>query len=107
MADLSVHTVINSRYQVFDRSGALPFSIVLGICRRSAQDADPRPFRLSTTHSILNVPYALSHKLLTLHEYDPESKRQVEVHVGQLNSPGRTEEKLHLTLPSPVARTES
>lgn len=34
MRKLYVYVIINSRYQVFDLSGKLPFSIVFGPCRR-------------------------------------------------------------------------
>ncbi|KPM35582.1 hypothetical protein AK830_g10982 [Neonectria ditissima] len=106
MAEVKIHTVINSRYQVFDRSGSLPFSIVFGLCRRSSEDTDPRPLRLNTAKSILDVPYALSHKLLILREHDTESKRETEVDVGQLGE-SDSEEQSELLLPSPVGRTEN
>ncbi len=106
MDDLTIHTVINSRYQIFDRSGNLPFSIVFGLCRRSSEDTDPKPLVLNTANSILDVPYALSHKLLTLRVHDGESKRDTEVDVGQLSQNDSNEES-YLTLPSPVGRTEN
>ncbi|KAM5377857.1 hypothetical protein ACJZ2D_004761 [Fusarium nematophilum] len=106
MDELKIHTVISSRYQVFDRSGNLPFSIVFGLCRRSSEDTDPRSLRLSTSNSILDVPYALSNKLLTLRVHDTESKRDTEVDVGQLSQTDSKDES-YLTLPSPVGRTEN
>ncbi|KAI1335392.1 hypothetical protein F5Y15DRAFT_248647 [Xylariaceae sp. FL0016] len=59
----------------FDHSGALTFSVVFGLCRRSPEDRDPVPLRLSTADSILNVPHALYLKLLTLRECHSNPKR--------------------------------
>ncbi|KAJ3544595.1 hypothetical protein NM208_g2964 [Fusarium decemcellulare] len=79
MSDVKIYTVIHSKYQVFDSSGKLPFSIVFGLCRRSSQDADPRPLHINTANSILDVPYALSNKLLALLVYDAEKRTDIEV----------------------------
>lgn len=103
MDDLKIYTVINSRYRVFDLSGNLPFSIVFGLCRRSKEDTDPRALVLAASNSILDVPYALTHKLLTLRVEHPKWKTDVEVDVGQL-SQGKDNLEPYLTLPSPVGR---
>ncbi|GKU07300.1 hypothetical protein FLAG1_07521 [Fusarium langsethiae] len=78
MENLKIHTVISSDYLVFDKSGKLPFSISFGLCRLLDGDTDPRNLGLKTTRSILDIPYALSHGLLSLQEDGKE------VDVGQL-----------------------
>lgn len=104
--ELRIHTQINSRYQAFDASGQLPFSIVFGLCRRSPADTDPRPLFLEIAASVLDVPYALAHGLLILYEQDPEDVKQwVEVDLSQLNEAAVKEAEC-LFLPSPVNRTE-
>ena len=106
MNELRIHTQIHSRYQVYDASGQLPFSIVFGLCRRSPADTDPRPLLLETAGSVLDVPYALAHGLLTLHEQDPQDTKQWdEVDLGRLNNVVAKEAEC-LSLPSPVNRTE-
>ncbi|KAH7196515.1 uncharacterized protein B0J16DRAFT_326076 [Fusarium flagelliforme] len=97
MAELQIYINITSRYRVFDKSGKLPYSVAFGLCRRSSNDKDPRSLRLSANNSILDVPYALSHGLLSLREDD------IEVDTGHLRSTGGNEP--YLTLPSPVGRT--
>jgi hypothetical protein len=107
MTTLKIHLAIQSRYQVFDRSGSLPFSIVFGLCRQqSEEDTDPRPLVLNTANSILDLPYALSQKLLTLRGCDAESINDTEIDVGQLSQPEQKKQS-YLTLPSPVGRTEN
>ena len=104
--ELRIYTQINSRYQVFDASGQLPFSIVFGLCRRSSADTDPRPLLLKIVGSVLDVPYALIHGLLTLHKQDPEDAEQwVEVDLSRLDQIAAKETEC-LSLPSPVSRTE-
>lgn len=106
MNELRIHTQIHSRYQVFDASGQLPFNIVFGLCRRSPADTDPRPLLFEIAGSILDVPYALAHGLLTLHEHDPEDVKQwVEVDLDPLNKAAAKEGEC-LSLQSPVNRTE-
>lgn len=106
MNELRIHTQIHSRYQVYDASGQLPFSIVFGLCRRSPADTDPRPLLLEIAGSVLDVPYALAHGLLTLHEQDPQDAKQwVEVDLGRLSDVAAKEAEC-LFLPSPVNRTE-
>ena len=106
MSQLPIHTQIHNRYQVYDASGQLPFSIVFGLCRRSSNDTDPRPLLLDVAGSVLDVPYALAHGLLTLHEQDPQDAKQwVEVDLSRLNKVA-TKEADCLSLPSPVNRTE-
>lgn len=106
MNKLAIFTQIHSRYQVFDASGQLPFSIVIGLCRKSPADTDPRPLLLETAGSILDVPYALANRLLTLHEEDPKDDTQlINVDVGRLNKVAAKETEC-LSLPSPLNRTE-
>ena len=106
MNGLQIHTQIHSRYQVYDASGQLPFSIIFGLCRRSPADTDPRPLLLEIAGSVLDVPYALAHGLLTLHEHDPQDAEQwVEVDLRRLNDVAAKEAGC-LSLPSPVNRTE-
>ncbi|KAK4981062.1 hypothetical protein LTR66_005021 [Elasticomyces elasticus] len=95
-----------TRYHLFDRSGRLPFSIVFGLCRRSPADTDPRPLILDTTRSALDVPYALAHKLLTLHEHSLEDKQGIEVDLNRLTKT-EGDEGRYAILPSPVNRKES
>ncbi|KAF4472381.1 hypothetical protein FALBO_720 [Fusarium albosuccineum] len=92
--------------KVFDSSGKLPFSIVFGLCRRSSQDADHRPLHIDTADSILDVPFAISNKLLTLLVYDAEKRTDIEVDVGQLGQTD-SQEQSYLILPSPIGRTEN
>lgn len=106
MNELRIHTQIHSRYQVFDASGHLPFNIVFGLCRRSLADTDSRPLLLAIAGSVLDVPYALAHGLLTLHEQDPKDAKQwVEVDLSRLNRVVANEVEC-LSLLSPVKRTE-
>lgn len=106
MTKLRIHTQIHSRYQVFDASGQLPFSIVFGLCRRSPADTDPRPLILEIAGTVLDVPYALAHGLLTLREQHSEDTKQwVEVDLGRLNGVAAKEVE-YLPLPSPVNRTK-
>lgn len=97
MAELEIYINITSTYRVFDKSGKLPYSVAFGLCRRSSNDKDPRSLRLSANSSILDVPYALSHGLLSLREDD------IEVDTGHLRSTEGNEP--YLTLHSPVGRT--
>ncbi|KAF4999577.1 hypothetical protein FGRMN_2325 [Fusarium graminum] len=105
MPDLNIYMVVDERYRVFDRSGKLPFSIVFGLCRRSSEDTDPRPLRLSTRQSILDVPYALAHNLLQLRKYNARTKTDIQVDTWQMDS--SSGEESYLTLPSPVGRTDN
>lgn len=106
MSELRIHTVINSRYQVLDASGQLPFSIVFGLCRRSPADTNPRPLLLDIAGSALDFPYALTHGLLTLGEKDPtDAKQWVEVDLSRLNKVAAKDAEW-LPLSSPVNRTE-
>lgn len=106
MSELRVHTQLNSRYQVFDASGELPFSLVFGLCRRSPADTDPRPVLLDIAGSILDVPYALAHGLLTIYVYNPKfSEHVVGLDLTYLNEITTVKGK-YLSLPSPVNRTK-
>ncbi|KAM0201560.1 hypothetical protein ACHAQI_011203 [Fusarium lateritium] len=102
MKKLNIWMVVNVRYQVFDQSGKLPFNIVFGLCRRSSDDSDPRPLRLRTKQTILDVPYALSDNLLQLRKYNARTKTDIKIDVGQLDL--SNSEESYLTLPSPVGR---
>ena len=104
MRELRIHTKIQSHYRVFDASGRLPFNVVFGLCRRSSADIDPRPSLLDVGGSVLDVPYALTHGLLTLQEQDP-AKQWVEVDLSGLNQVVAKEGHF-LSLSSPVGRTE-
>jgi hypothetical protein len=107
MNQLEIHTQIQSRYRAFDASGQLPFSIVFGFCRRSSADTDPRPLLLETSGSVLDVPFALGHGLLTLHEQDPDDvSHWVEVDLGRLSNVAPKERGECVSLPSPVNRTK-
>ncbi|RBR25410.1 uncharacterized protein FIESC28_01847 [Fusarium coffeatum] len=97
MAELQIYINITSRYRVFDKTGKLPYSIAFGLCRRSSNDENPRSLRLTAKNSILDVPYALSHGLLSLRENEKE------IDTGHLRSSDGNEP--YLTLPSPVGRT--
>ncbi|KAI9663190.1 MAG: hypothetical protein M1821_008238 [Bathelium mastoideum] len=80
--------------------------MVFGLCRRSPTDTDPRPLLLKIAGSVLDVPYALAHGLLTLHKQNPEDTKQwVEVDLSRLNQVAANETGC-LSLPSPVNRTE-
>ena len=106
MIDLRIHTHVHSRYEIFDAAGRLPFSIVFGLCRRSPADTDPRPLLLETAGSVLDVPYALTHGLLTLREQNQgDPKQWVEVDLSQVNEVAVKETEC-LSLPSPVNRKE-
>jgi hypothetical protein len=76
MNKLRIHTHVHSRYQVLDASGQLPFSVVCGLCRRSLADTNLRPLCLGIGGSVLDIPYALAHGLLALHQRDPEDTQQ-------------------------------
>lgn len=106
MNELRIHTQIHSRYQVFDFSRRLPFSIVFGLFRRSPADTDPRPLLLEIAGSVLHVSYALAHGLLTLHQHDAQDAKQwVQVDLSRLNQVAAKESRC-LSLPSRVNRTE-
>lgn len=104
MKDLQIHVAINSRYRVFDRSGKLPFSIIFGLSRRSSEDANPLPLVINTKETILDIPYALSSKLISLRVQKEDSKLDVEVDVGQLSLVSNGEAS-SVTLPSPVGHS--
>lgn len=101
--ELPIRIRLQSRYRVFDQSGRLPFSIVFGLCRAAPIDRDPRPILISTKNSALDVPYALAHKLLTLHELDSETKQETEVDLSHLRSD--EDNTCYVVLSSPVRRT--
>ena len=110
--EIRIFTQINNQYQVFDTSGFLPFSIVFGLCRQHRDDTDSRPLLLETAGSVLDVPYALAHGLLTLHEQNPEGSDEwcdeqwIEVDLGRLEKVA-PKGSGRLSLSSPVNRTEN
>lgn len=105
MSELRIHTRIHSRYQVFDASGQLPFSIAFGLCRRSPADTDSRPIIFQVAKSTLDVPYALANGLLTIQEQDPKADRDyIKVDLSRLTN-AAAEEAESISLPSPVGRT--
>ena len=103
--ELAIHTKICSHYQVFDASGQLPFSIVFGLCRRSKADTNPQNLVLDVSGSALDVPYALTHGLLTIHEEGSGDTEMAEVNLGHLEKV-KAKESEFVYLPSPVDRKE-
>lgn len=80
--------------------------MVFGLCRRSPADTDSRALLLEIAGSVLDVPGALAHGLLTLHEQDhKDAKQWIEVDLSRLNKFAAKETEC-LSLPSPVNRTE-
>jgi hypothetical protein len=106
MAEFRIHVQLNSRYNVFDAPGKLPFSVVFGLCRLQKSDTDPRPILIETTDSVFDVPYALAHGLLTLYEEHPrEAAKWVEMDVSLLREVDAKESDC-FSVPSPVRRTK-
>jgi hypothetical protein len=95
---LKLHIRIHSRYQIFDQSGRLPFSIVFGLCRRSPQDTDTRSLILDTSGSIFDVPYALANGLLKL----SEGQEETEVDLSSFDAEAGPHQ--YVALPPPVRR---
>lgn len=100
---LRVMTRLQSRFNVFDASGRLPFDIVFGLRRRS--DSDPRDVCFRTTNSFLDVPYALANGILSLHELRTSTtgpKERIEVDLNCLREAITDNEPTtrHITLPS-------
>ena len=101
----TILTELTSLHRVLDFSGRLSFAIVFGLCRRSKQDTDPRSLVLDVAGSILDVPYALAHGLLTIHERDPQDKRNwIDVDISRLKHANKRESE-YLCLASPANRT--
>ncbi|KAF2722085.1 hypothetical protein K431DRAFT_267273 [Polychaeton citri CBS 116435] len=103
---LRISTQVHSRLSVLDRSGQLPFSIAFGLCRRSPADTDPRPLVLRTARSALDIPYALAHGLLTLHERGSEEGQDFEVDVSCLTKTEGGDKSTYVVLPSPINRAK-
>lgn len=101
MDDLQLYTLIHHRYQVYDHSGQLPYSVVFGLCRRSSEDTDPRPLVLNIKESVKDVPYALTDQLLVLNVKDPDLKETTHA-IEQLRPVEGS--NTYLSLPSPVNR---
>lgn len=112
MATLSIRTAVEVEYNVFDKSGTLPFTVLIGLCRTSSDDLDPRPVIVDTRKTLLDVPYALAHGLLQLEarpDADAEEDRAETLRALAAESdPDRAGvvEASCVTLPSPVGREE-
>jgi hypothetical protein len=112
MDSLRIQTQLKSRYTVFDASGQLPFDIVFGLRRKS--ESDPRDISFQTTHSFLDVPYALAKGLLRIHdlrhfsEDKKNPKEHVEVDLSGLRDAIDDEPAIpeHITLPSKSDKSE-
>jgi hypothetical protein len=96
--ELKLHIRIHSRYQIFDQSGRLPFSIVFGLSRRSPQDTDTRSLILDTSASIFDVPYALANRLLKFFEGQEEK----EIDLSSFDAEAGRHQ--YVVLPPPVRR---
>ncbi|GAB7334791.1 hypothetical protein MBLNU13_g06710t2 [Cladosporium sp. NU13] len=106
---LRVQTRLQSRYNVFDASGRLPFDIVFGIRRRS--DSYPRDISFQTTNSFLDVPHALANGILSLHEQRTSTtgaKKRIEVDLSRLREAIKGNEPTleYITLPSKSNKTD-
>ncbi|KAI0907003.1 hypothetical protein F4823DRAFT_630783 [Ustulina deusta] len=106
MEELRIHTAIHSRYRVLDATGQLPFSIVFGLCRRSPDDIEARNIVLRTGNSALDVPYAISSGLLTLHEKDGAGVQETKVELPGQPKASNSEHGAYLILSSPINRTK-
>ena len=109
---IRVQTQLKSRYPVFDASGHLPFDLVFGLRRKT--DSEPHDISFQTTHSILDVPYALAKGLLGIHELRrPASgpkcpEEHVEVNLSALRDAIADNDSAipeHILLPSKSNRT--
>lgn len=104
MDALMIHTLIQSRYSIFDACGELPFSIIFGLCRNSSDDIDPRALVVDISGSVLDVPYALANELLKSHGISTlRSDKQGLKNANISTSPSATR---FVTLPSPMGRTK-
>ncbi|THX32312.1 hypothetical protein D6D12_02278 [Aureobasidium pullulans] len=104
MDALMIHTLIQSRYSIFDACGELPFSIIFGLCRNSTDDIDPRALVVDISGSALDVPYALANELLKSHGINTlRSDKQRLKDANISTSPSGTR---FVTLPSPMGRTK-
>ncbi|THY46827.1 hypothetical protein D6C99_05976 [Aureobasidium pullulans] len=104
MDALMIHTLIQSRYPIFDACGELPFSMIFGLCRNSSDDTDPRALMFDISGSALDVPYALANKLLKSHGINTlRSDKQRSKDANISTSPSATR---FVTLPSPMGRTK-
>ncbi|THX75128.1 hypothetical protein D6D05_06647 [Aureobasidium pullulans] len=104
MDALMIHTLIQSRYSIFDACGELPVSIIFGLCRNSSDDIDPRALVVDISGSVLDVPYALANELLKSHGISTlRSDKQGLKDANISTSPSATR---FVTLPSPMGRTK-
>jgi len=105
MIELKVHVLIQARYRIFDASGKHPFTIDIGLCRRSPDDTDPRSLIIDISGSALDVPYALANELLISHGINTLQRDRERLEHMNLCS-AVEEGNRYITLPSPVGRTK-
>lgn len=104
MKPIRVQTQMKSQYRFFDISGRLPLHINFGFRRRSDNDTQNISFQVAGT--ILDVPYALVHGLLSLHELRPSHSgggtERVEVDLNRLRDAIKHDEPTseNIVLPS-------
>ncbi|KEQ69118.1 hypothetical protein M436DRAFT_56729 [Aureobasidium namibiae CBS 147.97] len=104
MTELKVHVLIQARYRIFDATGEHPFTIDIGLCRRSPDDTDPRSLIIDVSGSALDVPYALANELLISHGVN--TLQRDKERLKHMNLCSAVEEgNRYITLPSPVGRT--
>ena len=107
MTRFPIHVQLHSRYNVYDASGKLPFSVVFGLCRLQKSDTDPRSIRIDTVGSVFDVPYAIAHGLLILYEKRTgEATQWVEVDVSSLGEVDASN-RGYISVPSRIHRTKS
>ncbi|KAL1794236.1 hypothetical protein ACET3X_007657 [Alternaria dauci] len=107
MTEFSIHVEFNSRYNVFDASGKLPFGVVYGLCRLQKSDTDSRPVLVETAGSVFDVPYALTHGLLTLYEEHPgEATKWIKVDTSSMGEVDASK-SCCISVPSPIHRTKN
>ncbi|CAN9443382.1 unnamed protein product [Alternaria alternata] len=107
MTEVPIHVELNSRYNAFDTSGKLPFSVVFGLCRLQKSDTDSRPILVETAGSVFDVPYALTHGLLILYEERPgESTKWVEVDISSMGEVDESNSGC-ISVPSPIHRKKN
>ena len=107
MTEVPIHVELNSRYNAFDTSGKLPFSVVFGLCRLQKSDTDSRPILVETAGSVFDVPYALTHGLLLLYEERPgESTKWVEVDTSSMGEVDKSNSGC-ISVPSPIHRKKN
>lgn len=107
MDEFRIHVQPQSRYNVFDASGQLPFSVVFGICRLSKSDTDSRSILIDTAGTVFDVPHALAHGLLTLYEENPGGAATwTEVNVNEIGNVDMGDSEC-ISVPSPINRAKN